>query len=46
MISLPWVSIRSTGNAANLVSRAVGSFSLASAKSDVVAGEDDDVRDH
>jgi hypothetical protein len=46
MISLPWVSIRSTGNAANLVSRAVGSFSLASAKSDVVAVEDGDVRDH
>lgn len=46
MISLPWVSIRSTGNAANLVSRAVGSFSLASAKSDVVSGEDGDVRDH
>lgn len=46
MISLPWVSIRSTGNAANLVSRAVGSFSFASAKSAVVSGEDGDVRDH
>ena len=46
MISLPWVSIRSTGNAANLVSRAVGSFSLASAKSAVVAVEIGDVRDH
>ena len=46
IMSLPCVSIKSTGNTANFVSRAVGSFSFASAKSAVVSGEDSDVRDH
>jgi len=46
IMSLPWVSIRSTGKAANLTSRAVGSLSFARAKSAVVSGEDGDVRDH
>jgi hypothetical protein len=46
IMSFPCVSIKSTGNTANLASSAVGSFSLASAKSAVVSGEDSDVRDH
>jgi len=46
IMSLPCVSTKSTGNAANFASRAVGSFSFASAKRVVVSGEDSDVRDH
>lgn len=46
MISLPCASTRSTGNAANLASRAVGSLAFASSKSTPISGEEGDVRDH